>query len=975
MKSNELQRLEEYKAHLLRVLEETESSKLKEVIEEEIQTIAAKIVAQEVLEASKIKRLEMLYTSLQAIVNYTGKVKKSDDWATGHGINNALNQILGDWVHIIHPDQSSIYSPASSKQDNALEGAINYAKNIGGFYSDKDLIANGLIHQDGGDLKKPIIMIINTSTIEVSSETDTLTEGGTHWHSCVVLPKNYVTPFGVELNNNQEIVFYLDSLNTKPKLPKSLKHLLTQGTEYTFESEGKEHKHRILPVFSDAKIVDGNECNQQLEGYDCGWWAVYNALMVVFTGNVNYLKQFESPSREPAYALREILPKLEERQVILVESKEKEKEVEKISTDELAAIQHAIYSSIKDINSHKKRKREVSGENIAKENESPSEAYTIQKRSRQQDNKLQRRLDSLARLLQLNSECSAVCFDGEKILIASNEFFIGSKDSNFKKQLNNIMYYLSEVANGRIDQEVRNKIFKEICIKYIKQEAKKLPNKGFAKAIATLAEHVLSLPDPMELRNYSINQLSEIGGTNDSDFIIGAILGGASIAISRLATDLRKIEQELVSYISQNTAKAVSTDIVDAFKRSHHHMIMRSNGSIRLITGQPELSYLSVKPTGIKGEVEAVTIDKQEGTEFGYALLHYSNGYNSKMRGDKNNLHAELQILQALIDNDIKGEINIGVSKLCCPECSCAILAAREVWGGKATEGEGLEVTETIISEGEDKGINVNYTRLVALFRDHHSIFTSANWVKPYFLSMKKEKNLQASKIFNQLLTQLKIDIEAANKGEHYSMYPPDSSSSAPSDIEIEKESIIYIPRSELNEIYSQSALQTIMAKETKFPQVNKEGLVNVKDIIKNDLKNPEFNQMIKEFYNRIQEISDEKNLKRSFKDFLLQIYDSKLSESVNFFAEVDSRGEVQIKTGALEIFLHIVQEIFREEDVRLNRQTEEMRVDESPSLADDEKSSPFSSPYSAKSPSSSPHLTKLSQEREQNKDNSKGLQ
>ncbi|WP_039459399.1 hypothetical protein [Candidatus Jidaibacter acanthamoebae] len=76
------------------------------------------------IEASKIKRLERLYNNLQAIINYTGKGGKSDDWATGHSINNALNQIIGDWVHIIHPDQSSIYFPASSEQDNALEGAI-----------------------------------------------------------------------------------------------------------------------------------------------------------------------------------------------------------------------------------------------------------------------------------------------------------------------------------------------------------------------------------------------------------------------------------------------------------------------------------------------------------------------------------------------------------------------------------------------------------------------------------------------------------------------------------------------------------------------------------------------------------------------------------------------------------------------------------------------------------------------------------
>ncbi|MBA8667918.1 hypothetical protein H1Q59_08465, partial [Holosporaceae bacterium 'Namur'] len=503
---------------------------------------------------------------------------------------------------------------------------------------------------------------------------------------------------------------------------------------------------------------------------------------------------------------------------------------------------------------------------------------------------------------------------------------------------------------------------------------------GFAKAIATLAEHVLSLPDPMELRNYSIRRLAEIGGIKDSDFIIGAILGGASIAISRLATDLRKIEQELVSYRSQDTSKAVSTDIVDAFKSSQHHMIMRSNGSRALVTGQPEFSYLSVQSTGIEGEVEAVTIDKQEGTEFGYALLHYSNGYNSKMRGDKNNLHAELQILQALIDNETKGEINIGVSKLCCPECSCAILAAREVWGRQAAEGEGLDVTETIISEGEDKGINVNYTRLVALFRDHHSIFTSANWVKPYFLTKKDEKSQEASKIFNQLLTQLKIDIEAANKGEHYSMYPPDSSSSAPSDLEDKAEILNYTHEELLEKIHNRLELYKVKTEKSERLIISEKDFNRVKNIIKHDIKNPALYQELKEFNSFAQTDMNKSNLINGFREFLSIFYNNTLDTNseinlFNFFADIDSKGEIQIKTGALETFLHIVQEIFREEDVRLNRQTKNIRVDESPSHADDEKSSPFSSPYSAKSPPSSPNLTKISQEREQSRDSFEGRQ
>lgn len=57
---------------------------------------------------------------------------------------------------------------------------------------------------------------------------------------------------------------------------------------------------------------------------------------------------------------------------------------------------------------------------------------------------------------------------------------------------------------------------------------------------------------------------------------------------------------------------------------------------------------------------------------------------------------------------------------------------------------------------------------------------------------------------------------------------------------------------------------------------------------------------------------------------------------------------------------------------MHLNREAENMRVDEFPSSADDEKS-PFSSPHSLNSSTSSPRLTRISQEREQSRDNSKG--
>jgi len=58
-------------------------------------------------------------------------------------------------------------------------------------------------------------------------------------------------------------------------------------------------------------FIDGLTTNQQLGGTDCGWWALYNVLMIVFTGRIDYLTQFKYPSRESAYRLRAMFSELD----------------------------------------------------------------------------------------------------------------------------------------------------------------------------------------------------------------------------------------------------------------------------------------------------------------------------------------------------------------------------------------------------------------------------------------------------------------------------------------------------------------------------------------------------------------------------------------------------------------------------------------------------------------------------------------
>lgn len=266
-----------------------------------------------------VENLVDLFPILTNIADTKYATKICDTWATSFGINQALEHRLkykGEYlVHIINTELSSVESLVSSE-----EGAINYVEKIVGYQdSDGEMHETGYIHKDGGVLKKPVVMIVNTNVAVATSKLDVLAEGGTHWQCCVILPKKYKPKFADRLNNEIEIVFYLDSLNPGVGTPAIFKRILTEGTSYTFSSDksksGEEiiHTvtHKIPALCEKMEFIDGLTTNQQLGDSDCGWWALYNVLMIVFTGRVDYLAQFKSPSRESAYRLRAMFLELD----------------------------------------------------------------------------------------------------------------------------------------------------------------------------------------------------------------------------------------------------------------------------------------------------------------------------------------------------------------------------------------------------------------------------------------------------------------------------------------------------------------------------------------------------------------------------------------------------------------------------------------------------------------------------------------
>ena len=129
----------------------------------------------------------------------------------------------------------------------------------------------------------------------------------------VILPKKY-TILGEEKQSYQERAFYIDSLNFSSGLPSDLIEFLKQGESFKVQHPGRENFHyeRIPACFPDIEVVGNPEVSpQQRNGIDCGWWAFYNALMLVFTGGNTFLEKFDKPPVDPehkAYYLRYLFP-------------------------------------------------------------------------------------------------------------------------------------------------------------------------------------------------------------------------------------------------------------------------------------------------------------------------------------------------------------------------------------------------------------------------------------------------------------------------------------------------------------------------------------------------------------------------------------------------------------------------------------------------------------------------------------------
>lgn len=297
-------------------------------------------------------------------------------------------------------------------------------------------------------------------------------------------------------------------------------------------------------------------------------------------------------------------------------------------------------------------------------------------------NKNERRLDSLARLLEGNHICAAVCAVGDKVYIATNQLTKGSRQET-RNRLQDLLKVLSVKVFGEEDL----KIFKKVVLESVKSSAqgKMTLNDG---EILVIAEK-FARQGFEEWNKTTIVQLKQQYKTYSrlSDAVMVHSLA------ERLATDFLKVRKEIRDNKVSN-------------------------------------------------------------------LLHRKSTFEI-LEAEKSGVHAEMTILDKLLQEGNAAPVYIGISKKCCDKCTDVIKAVNVALGAKIEiDDSEEEIPDTI----QVSGVHPQQP---------------ANWVKPSFLSRDDETCKAINKAYMKILKD-KEPAEKLERSEH-DMIPDRSDSPPPS--------------------------------------------------------------------------------------------------------------------------------------------------------------------------------------------------
>jgi len=277
------------------------------------------------------------------------------------------------------------------------------------------------------------------------------------------------------------------------------------------------------------------------------------------------------------------------------------------------------------------------------------------------------KLDNLARVLEGSSACTAVCYVDGEILVINNELAKSTKiDANLLLIRELIEYLQSKYNNKNIrsdedseeeSKKRRKEIFQKICLQRIRGERGSISYKG---------------REDLKRINIIANQSlrSHHEWKDRTPRIVADDLG---LDIDK---DLSLVRQATNCY-------SILGRTAHDFKRIEKEF-----------NENKELS---------KAELNLIQDDEQQG------------------------VHAELRIINHLLKNNLeekskkREDVYIGISKLCCLQCKCVIVAVNETLEEIRKES-GTSSSSSLINYGD------------ASSRDTHGMIFEKNWICPRFM-------------------------------------------------------------------------------------------------------------------------------------------------------------------------------------------------------------------------------------------------
>jgi hypothetical protein len=195
----------------------------------------------------------------------------------------------------------------------------------------------------------------------------------------------------------------------------------------------------------------------------------------------------------------------------------------------------------------------------------------------------QRRLDSLARLLERNHTCAAVCSVGGKLFIATNKFTAGSRSETKDKIIKSV-----DKINGEVEE--MKLFFQDLVVESIKalSQGTLVINDEEIKSIA--GEFLK--PDGSDTWNQTtIKQLKEKYKTParlyDAVFV--------NTVAERLATDLWKVKKEFRDNIQDNLLhQALEIELLTASEKDVHAEMTIINKVIELFEEEKATSPIYI---------------------------------------------------------------------------------------------------------------------------------------------------------------------------------------------------------------------------------------------------------------------------------------------------------------------------------------------------------------------------------------------